>query len=158
MHSKIFQVSSSPITPENYFSEERYYDGFVGSIADYTANIPKNARKQCIKYLSERLSNAVVYDSASDKFTVIDLDSYFKWRYEGFTHYRELLQDINYESFVHNAWDADSIVRYISDTISDKYGYYVDSDCDGLNTIDCFLRTLKNGDCFYIGAVIDYHF
>jgi len=159
MHRKIFQFSEDPVDKEDYFEEERYMGkpwNFVGGIADYVDRITDDEMKACIVWLGkDRSTNGIMTDKWSRTISVFDKRAFFASKYEGFVKALRNLSGITLDEFCTNKKTA-----YFCDLeyyFNDKYGIYMDSDEDGLLTLDEWVRHAKPGKKFYIGAVIDYH-
>lgn len=98
MHSRIFQISEKPIPKDEYFNEERYYDSFVGSIADYVAETKKEDRESELQWLEGCMNGAVKREG--EKFTIINKHAYFKPMFKQFVGNVKLLKNISFEHFV----------------------------------------------------------
>lgn len=150
MHSRIFQVSKSPVEKQDYYRDYRYFDDFVGSVADYVSD--DTDRDEDIEWLAEYLSG--VAEIEGDKITFKNIDAFFSKRYQQFCEAVIDLGTVSYQDFrsgiSYKAWR-------LQNTIEDKFGFYMDSEKYGLEPIDSFLRSVENGDVYYIGATIDYH-
>ena len=76
MHSRIFQISKKPV--EDRISEDRYYDGFVGRIADYVDELDTDGQLESIRWLAEtpgiRVNNI---GDATATITIVDKKAYF---------------------------------------------------------------------------------
>lgn len=157
MHSRIIQVSSKPIDRDDWITEDRYYDGFVGQIADYVDS--ETDREGDIEWLSAILNDAVKFDK--DSFTIIDRDKYFAKKYEAFLDSINKLQNISFDEFSCKIPTNLSLLMYdIQKAYSNEYGFYIDDNYEyaGTQTLDDFMRHVSNGDVFYIGAIFDYHY
>lgn len=168
MHSKIYQVSQTPIIADEYIDESRYYDNFVGSIADYVDPLTEEERRDAIRTLADILGAAAVFDG--DKFTIVDKLAFFKPRYETWKRLIDRLGQATLEMFAFEepleGEGKVTILNSLSGThymaeeaYSNKYGYYFDDNGEeyGNQRFNDFMRHASNGDVFYIGAVIDYH-
>lgn len=149
MHSRIFQLSSQPINEDDYITEDLFYDGFVGSIADYVSS--DTDRESDIewfisfleKYGVKREGNAAYFPKGFKEI-------YFEKRLK---ELKEKVSNMTLHDF------CDSFEAYsLCALIEDRYGFYIYTDSHGLMTLDDFVRNLENEDKFYFGATIDYHF
>lgn len=158
MHSRIFQVSSKPVDRDNYISESNYYDGwFVGSVADYVADVEEEDQKDSIDWLDKYAAGSLKIEG--NKVTVINKEEFFRRDYDNFIKALDDLKNITLNQFTTGKGDLDLNVYRLNSAYEDRYGFYVD-DCGeygGLMTINEFMRTKKDGDVFYIGGVVDYH-
>ncbi|MBR0420294.1 MAG: hypothetical protein IJI66_14125 [Erysipelotrichaceae bacterium] len=166
MHSRIFQVSDKPVPKDDYYTEDRYYAGFCNEIADYVSDVEEDNRSSDIDWLADFLKDAAVRDG--DKFTIINKAKYFETK---FKRYKDLLEvcskvsldefsgkkNINTESLgYHDEMPFGPLTNLLEESYNDKFGFYID---DGYCiTLDDYMRYIKDGDVFYIGAVIDYHY
>lgn len=170
MHSKIFQISRERVT--DFITDDRYFDGFVGYIADYVGNIDKKYWKDNWDWLANYAKGAI--EIKDGKLTIINRKEYFASKYAEFKKNVEQAATINFEQFMSHDYgieltgptgntykaSASSLVANINYTFNDKYGFYVDDNGEyyGMETFDSFMRWVNDGDVFYLGSVIDYHF
>lgn len=159
MHSRIFQISKKPV--EDRISEDRYYDGFVGRIADYVDELDTDGQLESIRWLAEtpgiRVNNI---GDATATITIVDKKAYFAGKLAEFQNALKELEKTNLENFIANSGTVDYGVWQMSEAYEDTFGFYVD-DYDeqfGIISFDKFMRKADEGNVWYIGAVIDYHF
>lgn len=57
MHSKIFQLSTEPISKEDYKTADDYVDTGFMQIADYTDDMDDEDRESCIDWFSKYLAS-----------------------------------------------------------------------------------------------------
>ena len=177
MHSRIFQISSKPIDMRNRISSSRYDNGFVGEIADYTCDMDNSKWPEEWKWLQDSYPNAIKIDCEDGEnttLTIVDKKTYFKSRYETFVTNLKALQGLSLEQFCENEDCIDMvnqsgvsyksmpwiIIENLKGAFDDNYGFYVDDDDEyyGLTTLDNLIRSSNDGDMWYLGSVIDYHF
>ena len=160
MHSKIFQISSKPIYEIDYIIADNYFDWFVPSIADYTDDLNEEEVKNCIDwFINIYLKDIVTCEDG--KITIINKEKYFEKKYTKFKDKINALQNTTFKQFI-----GEEMSNLHMDIMSakaayiDEYSIYIDDNGEysGLETLDEFMRRSKNGDVFYIGNVIDYHF
>ena len=153
-HSRIFQVSEQPIREYDYICESDFYDGwFLGSVADYV-NEDCN-RKEDIEWLKDSVNGFTfgVDENGNDYFIIKSKENYFANKFDGFKKQIEKLKDCSFEDFVYGLPD----MFRLKELYNDKFGFYINGDY-GLDTLDGFVRNASNGDKYYIGNTIDYHF
>lgn len=155
MHSKIFQVSKQPIAKKDYYNADKYLDWFVGEIADYTDDIhDEQDIISCLEWLGE--VNGLSVGVGNRTLCVESRALYFKDRYTSFQHALRKVQNADFEAFC-----DDVMLKYnvsaLAGVYNDRFGFYIDFD-DDLMSLDEWVRYVKEGRMFYIGAVIDYHF
>lgn len=150
-----FKFHENPI--EDFIDESRYWDGFVGNVADYIeASCDK---KSDIENLKARLSNVAEFDG--NKFTITDKVEFFKSSYEAWKNNLSAISNISLEEFAGEGSDVD--IEYLNyryeSCYEDKFGFYMDDNDEyyGNQTLSAFMRNTKNGDVWYIGEVFDYH-
>ncbi|KHO63162.1 hypothetical protein THYS13_12740 [Thermoanaerobacter sp. YS13] len=154
MHSTIFQLEKNPLRFEEDFAcEEDFYDDFVGIIADYVSDdIDRDVE---IQYFIKELEKYGVKYNAKEQ-SIIFLNG-FKEKYfkERFFKLKEAVQKLTFENFIKDAPD----VWEIKNLIDEKYETYIYSNESSWMTLNEFVRyNLKEGQKYYIGAVLDYHF
>lgn len=160
MHSKIIQISSKPIPEDEWVDESDYYDELIG-VADYVANITRDVRDGII----DEFCDGLVFErQENDRVVIKSKAFYFEKKYEDFQKNLEKIKGVSFADFCgrnpRKAWELESNVCMVSSAYSDRYGTYVDDrgEYDGIVTLDNFVRRSKDGDAFYIGGVVDYHF
>lgn len=166
MHSRIFQISKNPIKKEDYFSADRYYAGehehFVDTIADYVDD--DTNRNSDIQWLKECLGSIVDFNTDENGNTLFTINNKLDYFQNKFTEFKKLLQqleNITLEDFAGYGNMKIKLQMYrIQESYSDKYDFYMDDNHEnlGLVPLDEFLRSVNEGDTFYIGASVDYHF
>jgi len=154
MHSAIFQLEEKPLRfEEDFATEEDFYDDFVGIIADYVSDdVDRDVE---IQYFIKDLEKYGVKYNAKEQ-SIIFLKG-FKEKYfeERFFKLKEAVQKLTFENFIKDAPD----VWEIKNLIDEKYETYIYSNESSWMTLNEFVRyNLKEGQKYYIGAVLDYHF
>lgn len=159
MHSRIFQISTKPIDPadfctENYDPEYDEYYGVLVQPIDYIVCLSDEGREENIQWLKDYYKDVFKIDG--DKVTVINKESYFEKRYQDFMKELEKLKDITLDQF--STCELNKTFRNLKNDYEDELGIWVDSMQTGMDTLDEFMRRVENGFVFYIGAVMDYHY
>ncbi|MBT1280253.1 hypothetical protein VTU32_08200 [Thermoanaerobacter sp. CM-CNRG TB177] len=154
MHGTIIQLEEKPLRFEEDFAcEEDFYDDFVGVIADYVSDdVDRDVE---IQYFIEYLKKykEVTYDP--QEYSIIFpkgfKEEYFSAR---FFNLKKIVQELTLEEF-----STDSTkVWILENLIEEKYGIYIYHK-ETWTTFDEFVRyNLKEGQKYYIGTVLDYHF
>lgn len=162
MHSRIFQLSTQPISKADYISDSNYYDHwFTHQIADYVND--ETNREHDIEWLSDCYKTKGVEfgkDESGEYLVVTSKGEYFKSKFDKFKEAINKVTACGLDEFINGLSD----LWYVNDAYEDKYGFYVDyssdADCYGseLMTFDSFVRMCNAGTKCYIGASIDYHF
>lgn len=148
MHCKIFELSKKPI--KNRINEDTFMDGddsFVGSIADYVQDID-DTYEDAIKALLYELGASAIYNKEENSITIVHKNMFLKVNFDKF---KELTKDATYEQFNDWYW-----VSQVQNCLTDKYGTYIYYNYP--KPIDDFMREVKDGDKFYIGGILDYHY
>ena len=159
-HSKIIQLSGSPVAKEEYIEESMYYDGFVGSVADYISD--ETDREEDIEWLAENLKGAAEISKdplSRETITVKDKVAYFSPKYTSWISKIGELRLTDLESFAGKGkgkYKLDSDMDWLNDLYNDRHNIYID--CGGLQTLDSFMRRAANGATYYIGGTVDYHY
>jgi hypothetical protein len=153
MHSRVFQVSLEPLDVDEYITEEDLYENpFVGTIADYVSD--NCNRTEDIQWLISYISKYdMSYNTSEGSITFKKgfRKEYFKTKYEEFQEYA---RKITFEVFM----DSMGYELYkLEKCIEDKFGFYIYSDENGLETLDSFVRRLEADQKYYVGGTVDYH-
>lgn len=154
MHSRIFQVSKEPIRKEDWIEEDRYYDGFVSSVAEYVETV--GDPEEDYDWLGT--SKGLEVDLETKTLKIVSKEEYFKGAYNNFKEQVEKCSEVSLEDFI-SGRTALNVFR-ISQSYEDDHGFYIDDNGEnyGITTLDDFVRCAPEGDVFYLGAVTDYHF
>jgi hypothetical protein len=158
MHSRIFQISTSPIHKDDYIEEDEYYDHwFLHSVADYVnGNTDRGNDIEWLQCCYKNNGLSFGKDDDGEYFIVADKIKYFESKFEAFKQALGALSTITIEDFVNDKCGMD--VYRLKAAYDDKFGFYIDSDDTSLVTFDEFIRFADMDTRFYIGATIDYHF
>lgn len=154
MHSRIFQIEREAMTEDEYIDSDSIPEWFTNSVADYTSDAC--SRENDIDWLMvAALGNIATIDG--DKLTFSsDVRRYFKEKHEAFIKAAEKLSTTTFDDFV-SSYSVDSVLFNLREAYSDRYGFYVYSDDGFLDTLDNFMRQVKDGETYFIGGVVDYH-
>ncbi|SDG49155.1 hypothetical protein SAMN04244560_02440 [Thermoanaerobacter thermohydrosulfuricus] len=153
MHGTIFQLEEKPLRFEEDFAcEEDFYEGFVGIIADYVSE-DVNKEEEINYFITYLGKYGIIYNSEEQS---IVFPEGFKAKYfsERFLKLKKIIEDLIIEEF-----STDSTkVWILKNLIEEKYGIYIYHK-GSWRTFDEFVRyNLKEGQEYYIGTVLDYHF
>lgn len=157
MHSRIFQISKTPIHKDDYIDESRYYDHwFLDSIAAYVDDDTDRAEDiEDLEYCYGAHGISFGVDKGGEYFIVEDKVKYFKSNFKRFQEALNELSTVTLEDFASGGCSMQ--IYRLKEAYDDKFGYYVDGDEVYLKTFDEFIRYSNNGSKYYIGATIDYH-
>lgn len=156
MHSKIFQLSKEPIEKDELMTESYFLStdcdytggGFVGTVADYVSAISEKAQKQEITEFVKAFKNGIEYHEEGNYFVVVDKKEIFK---EDFHDFSTTMEGFSIKEFVNKSW-----ANRVKDIISPTFSWYVYTDLCWEPYTD-FFRTVKTGEKYYFGSVLDYH-
>lgn len=154
MHSRIFQIEKEVVPEEERIDSDCIPEWFTNSVADYTSD--DCSREDDIDWLmTAALGDIATVDG--DKLTFSsDVRRYFKEKHEAFIKAAEKLSGTTFEDFV-SSHSVDSTLFNLREAYSDRYGFYVYCDGGFLDTLDNFMRLVKDGETYFIGGVVDYH-
>ena len=157
MHSLMLQVEREKIDEADYITGDDFYDAdyknHFAVIADYTVELSDKARKETLKRFNEYPGLRV----EDDKVTVVSKLEFFEWAYLKFTKkLGELAKNMSREVFASSKFYFE--FYELKSAYSDEYGIWVYSNDYGTMPIDEFIRELKDGDSFYVGQILDYHY
>ena len=157
MHSRIYQISEKPIT--EFTDEYRYEEGFVGSRADYVAEVEHDSEDYIsdLKWL-QNVAEGLEVNLKEKTITIKSKKEYFNEKHDKFKELLEKLQDITLEEFSSNKKYFD--VHMLKEAFEDEYSFYVDDNDEfcGITTLDNWVRNAEEGKKYYVGSIFDYHF
>ena len=147
MHSKIFQITETRVSKDNYLNEDTLTQG-DDSFFDYCAEIDDEERQFHIDNLVNNILPKGMFELVSD-----DTIRYIRSRAEALTP--ESVQD----------WIGPvyQLEKFLKNPLDTAYWFYMDEEGLQSNAEQSyeFLRQaceFKPGTLLYIGGVIDYHF
>lgn len=158
MHSNIYQISKTPICILEYKEESDYYEGFINEIADYVdGDVNRIDQIGFLKNWLEKTGAGVI---DGDKLTITNKEKFFEDTYR---QYKEKLKElINIDTGIKffGSVKQEQLINDLNSIVNDKYTCYFDDNGEmyGLMNIYEFMRRAENGDVWYLGAVIGYHY
>lgn len=155
MHSRIFQISKECNTDS--ISESRYEDYFVPSIADYVVQVADV--EDDYAWLSQFAKGIKVETKDGvTTLTIVSKEEYFEKSFDNFQELIKKFSDYSLDEFISEKsfYDMYDLKR----EYDNKYGFYVDDNDEyfGIATFDYFMRSVNDGDVYYLSSVFDYHF
>lgn len=160
MHSRIFQIESSPVDVEDRICEDSIPEWFTNSIADYVSDVSAENRDEEFEWLmSSNFGRVCTRDGDTLTFK-IDIGDYFDEYFEKFKKAVDTLSKIDFNQFVTQSTgysNLDSAMYSLKESYSDQFGFYVWHD-DELYTMQQWMRTVEPLGKYYLGGVVDYHF
>lgn len=154
MHSRIFQVSMTPIKEIDYATEAdyNYEHWFCREIADYV--VASDDRKADIEWLKNSTKGLIFdEDKYGNYFVVKSKEDYFESKFESFKSILDKIKKCTIEDFANGIFDMYSLNK----TYDYKFGFYIDADGEVI-TFDSFVRNCTTNEKYYIGSSLDYHY
>jgi hypothetical protein len=153
-HNCIFEVSSEKLPSSDWITEETFFDnGFLGSIADYMANLDMECRNEEISSLQDYLQNTFEFTRDGEDVRIKLLpggkQKHFKNRFESF---KDKVGNVTLNDFCFS-----SVPQTLQELINDRFSFYIYMG-GFYKTIDNFIRDINEGEEFYIGGIVDYHY
>ena len=161
MHSRIFQISKYPIKEEEYAEACHYCENHtVLGFSDWTSD--DSNRTKDIEWLKKPAEGAFNFKE-DGSFIVADKKKYFGAKYRAFKEQlRQIQAHLTPEYFSENSHSAKrdiSLEMYLlNDAYNETFGFYADFDGCGVITMDEFVRNAEEGETYYIGGTVDYHY
>ena len=152
MHSRIFQLSTTPILKCDYIDASDFDEHwFTNEIADYVAGCD---RVNAISWLTACLAGGEIKLDAHGYYLVIhDKEKYFASVYEEFMKSVRAVQNCTLTQFANGEFSHH--VWRIKNCHDERFGFY--AEFDGLMTFAQFVRMAEIGAKYYIGNALDYH-
>ena len=154
MHGRIYEIREDKLPQEEWVNEGDFWDdNFIGSVADYVVTRTGNERHTDIERL-RTLTKDVFEITQDGNDYALRLAENGKHEYFG-----ERLEKLK-STFAHMTLDdfCDSYkVYHISTLINDTFANYVYGS-DGWETLDDFIRQMRENEVYYIGGTLDYHY
>ena len=152
-HNRIFEVSKYAMDPHDWLVADDLAEcTFVGNISDYVRDIDDVDRLESIEWLIKCTTGAlnVTLEDSNYKLTLAQngKQSYFEKRLDSL---KSMINEMTIDEF------ADDMTAWkIQELINERYSFYVYE--EGLyQTLDNFIRNIKDGEVYYICGVLDYH-
>lgn len=160
MHSRLYQISKTPINEDDRITERDMYDGndFVPIIADYVSEIEEGYDEEDVEWLARLLKEAAEFDGKT--FVITNKKAYFEKKFERFLESIDELKEVaTLETFMDYKFnDLNEAYYSLKDAYDRTCEFYITSDYNGYETLDSFMRWAEEGERYYIGTVFDYHF
>lgn len=162
MHSRIIQVSKSPIEPVDYTQPVEIPDYFQASIADYVIEV--DDRQEELDYVMESFKGILVAGTEKNSFCVTDegRKQYFQGGYQRFREICALMLTMSLDAFIgtETGPEGKAVSQFmyeLNEAYADKYGFYIYEN-DELQPLCEWLREADTNVVYYFGNVLDYHF
>lgn len=162
MHNKIFQISSKPISKDDYTEPETYYEN-SNNFADYIGDEVKDEkeREDCVGYLAHAL-RGVFTAVGRDHLVYLGKDALHSFLQEWANDIKSQASDLTADNILTNQRLYN--IRATTNDTHRRISYRVDiEEWNGHagpfeDIIEWAAYKLEKGDSIYIGAIIDYHF
>lgn len=158
MHSRIFELSRTPVSPEDRFNTNDIPDGFYHNIADYAIDETNRAEDIAWFVSCYRSIIAIGEDGESITFNHMAKQDYFRFKHQKFIEKAAELSAVSLDAFVGDTpYPIDFTVYELNDAYKDKFSFYIYFESE-LVPMDEFIRTFSLEGTFYFGGTVDYHF
>ena len=157
MHSRIYQIETHPVANDDVLDIGWDLDDIKPEVADYVDDDPNPTNS--ISWLKENLANR-----CGSTITILDdgfilhegfREAYFRRSYERFQEYLRRLNTCTFTDFANGGMGG--YIFDVGDAYNYKFGDYVWSEDDYLETRDEFMRHAKPEVRYYFGGTLDYH-
>jgi hypothetical protein len=157
MHSRIYQISKTPINECDYIEESHFWDHwFTNEIADYVdGNVDRDDDIKWLKECYENNGLSFGTDDNGEYFIVEDKTKYFAQNFDAFQKFLKELSETTLDGFVNG--ECEMTMYRLKKSYNNIFGFYVECEDCGCETFDGFIRHATVGVKYYIGATIDYH-
>lgn len=160
MNSMIYQISITPFKDtEGFFEQDKYFDNFVGEIADRVSEIDSDVRNECIEELKNKLLNTGAFIRIGQGgLRLDDQRKYFQPVYDKYIAALKKAMDAGYNDFCDPF--GNNAFYDVKSAWADKFGVYLD-DGDynfGLKPLTDAIRYMPEGYNIFFGNVFSYHY
>lgn len=161
MHSNIYQVGRTAICPDEYTSPDMYYDN-SGDFADYIGDkIEGEDRKDVIENFGNIVSPVFEKTEAEGVFRYMGKDAMREFKQAWCDELKRKAAELTPDNMFKDM-RLFRLAQLTEKTYLDASSR-VDIDGEGVayplgELFEWADHVLNEGDCIYIGAVIDYHF
>lgn len=159
MHSRIFQISTLPVTRDNYIDENTFIDGDY-SFYDYCANIDDDERKNDIRDLLDALPKGM-FELTSEN-TLFYKGGAEGWKEEFVANLRRAAEALTVGNMLE--WRTTyALEQALKNPLDTDYRFYLDEEnlrafAEPSFAFMEFVCFLEPGTTLYIGGVVDYHY
>lgn len=158
MHSRIFEINTTPIDTEDRITEYSFEPGDVPMADSYDETDDREDDLAWLMDTFEEMAHGLVKRDG-DAFTFLPgfKRAYFASEFKDFHRIAKRLAALTEEDFAEKSPGLD--VMRLRDTFDDQFGFYIYVSEDGYcETIGDWVRwNVAEGNTYYVGGVIDYH-
>lgn len=161
MHSKIFQITQTRASKEDYLNENTLEQG-DGSYYDYCSEIDDEERKSHIANLVDNVLPKGMFELVEDEIIRYNGGA-DKWKEEFVSGIQDKAKKVTVDNCTMWIGAVYQLEKYLRNPLDTSYQFYMDAQgASGYAEQSYeFLRTvgrLEPGTLLYIGGVVDYHF
>ena len=161
MHSRIFEVSKTPISEKDQITGYDLPEWFCIEIADYVDDVFLSEREENLCWFTSRFDENCTREADKISFHENVKEEFFKTKYKTFLTAASAALTCTLEEFIGKS-DTSSLnttMYLLKDSFEDRFGFYIyDRDMEELMTLDSWVRRSDLTKDYYFGGVIDYHF
>ena len=159
MHSRIFEISKTPVDENERFSSSDIPDNFYHSVADYTDDAVD--RFEDIKWLISGLKS-IISKEEGDKFIFKEgyKQIYFRRKHSEFVSKAAELSRVSLDVFCgdeSSVYPMDMEMFKLRGLYDGHFEFYVYFE-DELMTLDYWIRHYDLSGTLYVGGIVDYHY
>ena len=161
MHSRIFEISSTPVDVNDRLTEYAVPEWFCNSIADYVDTVAEDNRQEELDWFVSRFAGNCERDEDKLTFNARTQEDYFRYDYAKFREALSVLMAMDLETFSGKRYSPSlgEAMYTVESRYDDRFGFYVyDQDREELMTLDNWVRHMDVAKLYYVGGVVDYHF
>lgn len=159
MHNRIYQITTSPVQPDEYLSECEFIDSsFVGSIAEFVEG-GLNRVQEITMFKDLLITNLLAeFDDESCSFVIPQhgKEHLLKIQHSLFKQALRKLETLGEDDFLHQPDRVSDMIYELKSSFCNKLGDYVSSDEFDTMPFDKFVRIADAGTRYYIGGILDY--
>ena len=150
MHESIIEIINKGEEPRVTSDDFEMGDILV---ADYYDDLNKEAQDERIE---DFLSTTGIIPAENRKCFTVDKEAYFRERYNVF---RKMVEDLKFEDFSGKEKSFNLSLYELENLLRDDTAVYIrNAEWGCSEPLDDFVREADEGETYYIGNVVDYHF
>ena len=165
MHSRIFQIETHFCPKEEHITQDGFAESswFLDNIADYIDDTTPEYRIEDIERLQSALgTEKIEWNLAAESFILREgfKELFFAPYHEQFMKELEALtKTTTLEAFVNPNGPSDLAYSMykLNRAYDEKFGFYIASNENELQTLHQFIRYAEYDKPYYIGGILDYH-
>ena len=156
-HGYVYELGYIPYAEDERLCAEDLYDGdyvtMFEAMSDYAADLTEAERSDAIDDLVNSSNGGLVRDG--DKLTLVSKRKLLAERYDAFMRAVHRAAATTEDDFISsNGWFKN--IFGLKAALNDRT--WVRTDDTSIDGLASFIRSHKDGDVFYVGGVVDYHY